>query len=316
MRRTFLKTTVSFAALSFGVAALAGLGATSQPAAPTAPAAPGVKASPRNSVAADALGLTLGTQAWTFRDRTTFETIDIAAELGLTNIELFAGQSLSPEHKDVKVGPGMAKEHLDALKKKLGERKITASSFGVVGFSTKEEDARAKFEFAKAMGMGAISCEPEFEAWDMVEKLAVEYNIRLAVHNHPKPSRYWSPDIVLEHVGKRAKLIGACADTGHWPRSGLTAVEQLKKLEGRIIELHFKDVAPEPGKPREYLDRPWGTGHGDAKAMMRELVRQGFKGVVLFEYENTEGKELEENVRKCVAFFDSAAAEILKEQRK
>jgi len=50
--------------------------------------------------------------------------------------------------------------------------------------------------------------------------------------------------------------------------------------------------------------------------MMRELVRQGFKGVVLVEYENTEGKELEENVRKCVQFFDSAAAEILKEQRK
>ncbi|MBL8762268.1 MAG: sugar phosphate isomerase/epimerase, partial [Phycisphaerae bacterium] len=99
-------------------------------------------------------------------------------------------------------------------------------------------------------------------------------------------------------------------------RSGLTAVEQLTKLEGRVIELHFKDVAPVPGKPREYLDRPWGTGHADAGAMMRELVRQKFKGVVLVEYENTEGKELEENVRKCITFFDSAAAEILKEQGK
>lgn len=314
MRRTFLKSVVSLAALSLAAAAFAGLAETAQPAK-QAPA-PGAKASPRNSAAADALGLSLGTQAWTFRDRTAFEAIDIAADLGLTNIELFTDQPLSPEHKDVKVGPGMAKEHMDALKKKLADRRVVASSFGVVGFSTKEEDARAKFDFAKAMGMGVISCEPEFEAWDMVEKLAVEYNIRLAVHNHPKPSKYWSPDIVMEHVGKRSKLIGACADTGHWPRSGLTAVEQLKKLEGRIVELHFKDVAPESGKPGEYLDRPWGTGHGDAKAMMRELVRQGFKGVVLVEYENTEGKELEENVRKCVAFFDSAAAEILKEQGK
>lgn len=313
MRRTFLKSVVSLAALSLAAAAFAGL-ATSQPAK-QAPA-PAAKPAPRNSAAADALGLSLGTQAWTFRDRTAFEAIDIAADLGLTNIELFTDQALSPEHKDVKVGPGMAKEHMDALKKKLADRKVVASSFGVVGFKKDEGDARAKFEFAKAMGMGAISCEPEFDAWDMVEKLAVEYNIRLAVHNHPKPSRYWSPDIVLEHVGKRSKLIGACADTGHWPRSGLSPVDQLKKLEGRIIELHFKDVAPEAGKPGEYLDRPWGTGHGDAKAMMRELVRQGFKGVVLVEYENTEGKELEENVRKCVSFFDSAAAEILKEQRK
>ena len=28
---------------------------------------------------------------------------------------------------------------------------------------------------------------------------------------------------------------GACADTGHWPRSGLVAVDCLKKLEGRKI---------------------------------------------------------------------------------
>ncbi|MFO0835890.1 MAG: sugar phosphate isomerase/epimerase [Phycisphaerales bacterium] len=314
MRRTFLKSVVSLAALSLVATAFAGLAATSQPAK-QAPA-PGAKASPRNSAAADALGLSLGTQAWTFRDRTAFEAVDIAADLGLTNIELFTDQTLSPEHKDVKVGPGMAKEHMDALKKKLADRKVVASSFGVVGFKKDEVDARAKFEFAKAMGMGAISCEPEFDAWDLVEKLAVEYNIRLAVHNHPKPSRYWSPEIVLEHVGKRSKLIGACADTGHWPRSGLSPVDQLKKLEGRIVELHFKDVAPESGKPSEYLDRPWGTGHADAKAMLRELVRQKFKGVVLVEYENTEGKELEENVRKCVAFFDSAAAEILKEQGK
>ncbi len=309
MRRTILKSAVTLAAL----VAFAGLAALAQPASPAAPAA---KPAPRNSAAADALGLSLGTQAWTFRDRTAFEAIDIAADLGLTNIELFTDQALSPEHKDIKVGPGMAKESMDALKKKMAERKVVASSFGVVGFKKDEADARAKFGFAKSMGMGAISCEPEFDAWDMVEKLAVEYNIRLAVHNHPKPSRYWSPEIVLEQVGKRSKLIGACADTGHWPRSGLTAVEQLKKLEGRIVELHFKDVAPEAGKPGEYLDRPWGTGHGDAKAMLRELVRQGFKGVVLVEYENTEGKELEENVRKCVAFFDSAAAEILKERGK
>lgn len=306
MRRTILKSAVTLAAL----VAFAGLAALAQPASPAA------KPAPRNSAAADALGLALGTQAWTFRDRTAFEAIDIAADLGLTNIELFAGQELSREHKDIKVGPGMAKESMDALKKKLAERKVVASSFGVVGFKKDEADARAKFEFARAMGMGAISCEPEFDAWDMVEKMAVEYNIRLAVHNHPKPSRYWSPEIVLEQVGKRSNLIGACADTGHWSRSGLSPVDQLKKLEGRIVELHFKDVAPEAGKPGEYLDRPWGTGHGDAKAMLRELVRQGFKGVVLVEYENTEGKELEENVRKCVAFFDSAAAEILKEKGK
>lgn len=301
MRRSTLTTAVTLSSLL----ALAGMSAFARPE----PAA-----APRDHAAADALGLTLGTQAWTFRDRTAFETVDIAATLGLTTIEFYPDQELSPDHKDVKVGPGMPDDLREALKKKLADNHITANSFGVVGFSTDERDARAKFDFAKSMGMSTISCEPEPEAWDMVEKLATEYQIRLAVHNHPKPSRYWSPDIVLRSVGTRSKLLGACADTGHWPRSGLTAIEQLKRLKGRIIELHFKDVAPSQPDGREYLDQPWGTGHNDAKGMMRELVRQHFKGVVLVEYENTQGKELEDNVRKCIAFFDSAAAEILKEQ--
>lgn len=309
MRPTIFKSTITLAAL-FALAGVAAFGPRDGASRADQSAGP---AGPRNSAAADSLGLTLGTQAWTFRDRTAFEAIDIAADLGLTNIELYPEQKLSPEHKDIEIATNMPTEFREALKKKLRDRNVVASSFGVVRFKSDEKDARAKFDFARSMGMTAISCEPEPDAWDMLERLAVEYNIRLAVHNHPKPSRYWNPDIVLEHVAHRSGLLGACADTGHWPRSGLTPVDQLKKLEGRIIELHFKDVAPDPAKPGEYLDRPWGTGHGDAKAMLRELVRQNFKGVVLVEYENTEGKELEENVRKCVAFFDSAAAEIAKE---
>lgn len=265
------------------------------------PASPEPK--PRDHSAADKLGWELGTQAWTFRDRTAFEAIDTAHTLGLTCIELFPGQDLSKDMPGVKVGPDLTKEQRDALKAHLKAAGIRANSFGVVGFNTDEAAACKTFDFAKDMGMQTISAEPEPEAWDLVEKLADEYKINIATHDHPKPSRYWDPQIVLDAVKNRSKRLGSCADTGHWTRSGLNNVDCLKKLEGRVIELHFKDITDDK-------DQPWGTGNGNARAVLVELKRQNFKGVILVEYETGSGPELEANVLKCIAFFDQTAAEL------
>ncbi|MEK6701126.1 MAG: sugar phosphate isomerase/epimerase [Planctomycetota bacterium] len=275
------------------------------PTAPT-PAAPAPFV--RKPEAAMKLGWTLGTQAWTFRDRTLFETIDTAKRFGLTHIEFFNGQKLSKETGDVKVGPELSKEHRDLLKKKFKDNTITANSYGVIGISKDEKAARANFDFAKDMGLVTISCEPEPDALDLASKLADEYKINLAIHDHPKPSRYWNADIVLDAIKGRSSRMGACADTGHWTRSGLTTIEQLKKLEGHIIELHFKDVAT--GADKSMKDKPWGTGDGSAKEMLAELKRQNFKGVILVEYEDGSGPELEANVAKCIDWFDKTAAEL------
>ena len=87
----------------------------------------------------------------------------------------------------------------------------------------------------------------------------------MAIHDHPKPSHYWNPDTVLEAVKGRTPLMGACADTGHWLRSGLTPLDCIKKLEGRIISFHFKDLN-KPGNDAH--DVPWGTGVCDVPGML------------------------------------------------
>lgn len=259
----------------------------------------------RDDAAAEKLGWRLGVQAWTFRDRTAFEAIDTAAKLGLKYIELYPGQSLARNHEDVKVGPDMTDAQRDSLVKHLAEAKVKAISFGVVGFNANEAEARKIFEFAKKLGLENLSCEPEPDACELVDKLCNEYGINAAIHNHPKDSRYWNPDTVLGAIKGRSKRMGSCSDTGHWPRSGLVPVECLKKLEGHIIELHFKDIADDK-------DQPWGTGKGDARAMLAELKRQGFKGLVDIEYEDGAGAELEANVARCIEFFDVTARELAK----
>ena len=83
--------------------------------------------------------------------------------------------------------------------------------------------------------MEFITCEPALNDWDLVEKLAEQYGIKISVHNHPQPSDYWNPDNLLQAIAGRSKLIGSCADVGHWRREGLNQLDCLKKLEGRLI---------------------------------------------------------------------------------
>lgn len=277
-----------------------------QPA--TTPAAPSAS-KPRDDAAAESLGWKLGVQAWTFRDRTTEEAIDTARSLGIKYMQLYQGQVVSKSKPDVKVGPEMSEADRNDLKKKLRDAGIDAMSFGVVGFKNEEASARKMFEFAQAMGFKTIAAEPDEDAWSIIEKLADEFDIRVACHDHPKPSRYWNPETVLASIKGRSKRLGACADTGHWKRSGLDPVQCLHSLKGHIFELHFKDIA-------DNKDRPWGTGSCNAKAMLEALRAQDFKGCVFIEYEDGAGKELDANVAKCVEFFDATAREVAGAKRK
>lgn len=284
-----------FAALAFSALAVPLAAQDATAAAPTAA---------RDDTAAEKLGWQLGVQAWTFRDRTAFEAIDTAHALGLRYIELFPGQKLGPDSGDAKVATDMKPELRQALQAKLAAAGVKALAFGVCGMSKDEAEARKTFEFAKAMGLASISCEPDPDAWDAAGKLADEYGIRVACHNHPKPSHYWNPQTVLDAVKDRSPQLGSCSDTGHWPRSGIDAVQALHLLAGRIRSLHFKDIAPADAKGE---DKPWGTGKGKAHEMLAELHRQGFRGLISIEYETGAGAELEANVRKCIAFFDDEA---------
>jgi sugar phosphate isomerase/epimerase len=214
--------------------------------------------------------------------------------------------TLSKDNK-VKTSHALTDELRGQMKKKLQDAGIKAGSYGVVGVPAKEEDARKVFAFAKEMGVSAINCEAKPDQLAMLDKLTEEFGVCIALHNHPKPSTYWDADTVLKAVEGRSKRIGSCADTGHWKRSDADPLECLKKLKGRIISLHFKDVIE---AAKGWNDTPWGAGKCDAKGMLAELKEQGFKGVFGIEYEHGAGQALLDDVAKCIRFFDQTAAEL------
>lgn len=256
---------------------------------------------------AEKLGWRLGCQAYTFNRFTFYEAVQKNAAVGLKVIEAYPGQRLSDNGPEGSFGLEMSPQVRRQVLGYLADHDIQLVNFGVVGLPNNEAGSRAVFEFAKDMGIETIVSEPGFDALDLIEELADEYEIDVALHNHPRPSRYWDPQTVLEASRDRSSRLGACADTGHWMRSDIKPVEAVRQLEGRIISFHFKDLNRYGGGAH---DVPWGTGQADVPAILRECHRQGFQGVFAVEYEHNWLESLPE-IAESVKFFDKVAADIL-----
>lgn len=248
-------------------------------------------------------GVKLGCAAYSFNRLTFTETIEQVKALELDTIEAFTWQRLSPEKPKVQTGPAMSADDRKELKQRLADVNVKLASCYCQALAT-EDICRRTFDYAKEMGIEILVAEPPFEAYDLLEKLCDEYQIRLAVHNHPAPSKYWDPDTLLGLVKGRSPRIGACADTGHWVRSGLNPVEVLKKFEGRLISLHLKDISDSGGKKAECV--PWGTGKGQIAAILQELGRQAFKGLIAIEYEPYSPASFDK-IAECIAYYNRTA---------
>ncbi len=257
----------------------------------------------------ESLGWKLGTQSYSFRMFTFEEALNKADSIGIKYVQGFPNQ---------KIGAGiegtmdyhMPASKRDSVLQLLKSKGIAILSYGVVTPNT-ENDWIQLFEFAKGMGLKQFASEPDPKFMSLVSTLADQYKVNVAIHNHPRPSRYWSPDTLIKYTAGYSKRLGACADIGHWVRSGLDPVQMMKKLQGRIFELHMKDLhekpsaeytafqmsRPAPGQggqvqganrpqpPAGPHDVPWGTGISNIKGVLQELKRQHFKGPIFAEYE-------------------------------
>jgi sugar phosphate isomerase/epimerase len=223
----------------------------------------------------------LGVQLWTFRMFTMTEALQKVDSCGIKYVEAFWGQALGGDNKDT-FGISMTQAGRDKLKDLLKSHNIQMVAMGVIAPGTKQEWIDA-FKLAKEFNLSYITAEPRKNMWDMVDSLAGVYSIKIAIHDHPKPNAYSSPDSVVAAM-KGHPNIGDCADVGHWSRNGLDPVECLKKLEGHVYGVHLKDII-EYNNPHA-ADTVVGKGVIKFAPIFAELKRQNFKGMFSIEHES------------------------------
>jgi sugar phosphate isomerase/epimerase len=221
-------------------------------------------------------GLKLGIASYTFRKFSLDQAIAMSKEAGAGCV------SLKDVHLPYKSTPAERKE----AREKVEAAGLVLISGGVIYMKNNEEEIRGFFEYAKDAGMPTMVCSPDVDALDTVEKMAKEYNIRIAIHNHgPGDKKYPSPLDVLRLVKDRDEHLGLCMDVGHTVRLGQDPVEAIHQCAHRLYDFHIKDeteAAPK-GKPTEV-----GLGVIDIVGVLKALVEQHYAYHVGLEYEAKE----------------------------
>jgi L-ribulose-5-phosphate 3-epimerase len=254
------------------------------------------------------LGWQVSVQLYTYRRFPLFEALDKVAALGIRHIEPLTALKVDSKRPDVRANEDMPADMRKELKAMLAERGMFLSSIFAT-FGGKPDQARRLFDFCKEMGTGTIVAEPPADALDMIEQLCVEYRINVAFHNHARgQSPYWKPEQVLAACQNRTERMGACADAGQWARSGLDPVASLRKLSGRIVSFHLKDIAKrnDPGS----RNTVFGEGEGDFANVLKELKRLGYRGLTTIDFEH-DTPALQEDMARNVAFVEAQATKLL-----
>ncbi len=240
--------------------------------------------------------LHLGIQLYSLRNFPVDKALQHAKDLGFEQVEFYSGM----------MPLDASKERILQIVKMTKDHGLTISAHGVNHFGKDDAANRKIFEFAKTAGIKTISADPDPDSFDSLNGLVKEYDIRIAIHNHGPTHRYNKALDVLRAVEKHDVRIGACADLGHYIRSGERPTEVIRLLKGRLYGIHLKDFAEMKDQTHGVI---LGKGHLKCDEVFAALEQVGFPedGALSLEYEENPDNPIAE-IRECVAVAKKALA--------
>jgi sugar phosphate isomerase/epimerase len=242
-------------------------------------------------------GLKLGIASYSFRKFTLDQAIAMTKQTGLKYINL----------KEVHLPINSSAADCAAAAAKIKEAGLTLTGGGVIYMKKDEHQIRQIFEYARNAGMPTIVCSPEPDALDIVESMAKEFDLRVAIHNHgPSDKKYPSPLDVLKMVEHRDARLGICMDVGHTVRLGEDPVEVISQCKPRLYDFHIKDINQPNAKGH---DMEVGKGIIDIVGIFRTLTAMKFSGHIGLEYEANGDAPLP-GVMESVAYMHGVLAAI------
>jgi sugar phosphate isomerase/epimerase len=243
-------------------------------------------------------GFKMGVALYSFNHYSFKKSLDLADSCGVKYVEGFSFHKLGEGFGDITMD-GLDKTNIALMKTMLLKKHLVMASM-YAGGANSLAGWKKYFELARELHLQYLVCEPGRRQWNMIDSLAGVYHIKIAIHDHVRPSPYWHPDSVLA-IAKGHPNIGACADIGHWANSGLDPVKCLKILDGHIISLHLKDV------DQANNDVVPGKGIIDFAGIVKELKRQHFNGIIDVECEHNMDNNVQD-VKAAVDYVNQVAA--------
>jgi sugar phosphate isomerase/epimerase len=218
----------------------------------------------------------LAIQSWCFRGfRTNEEVIDALKACGVSNVELCV-KHVAPQDEE-------RPEKLQAVIDLYRDRGIAITSYGQYVFDKDEAAARRVVAFARMAGFDALTADYRPGGLEVAERLAAEYDVKIALHNHGRRHRHGASWVIEEILENSSPNIGLCLDTAWAIDSGEDPVEMARRFADRLFGVHVKDfIFDRAGKSEDVVV---GQGNLDLPALLDTLREIGFAGYFTLEYE-------------------------------
>jgi sugar phosphate isomerase/epimerase len=226
----------------------------------------------------------------------------------LTPAEEARRASARAELRKWRMSPPTAK--IRALRAMFDEAKISVSLVKfpqLGGVEMTDEEIHYCFQFAKAMGARALTCEPPLSQTKRLAKFADQHDMVVGFHNHSNVTSVeaFGRTGAWEQAFFYSPKFWANVDVGHFTAgNGFPPTEFIREYHHRITSLHLKD------RKINGPNVPWGQGDTPLTEILRLLKRERYNipATIELEYPIPEGSTVMDELARCVKFCRDAVA--------
>jgi sugar phosphate isomerase/epimerase len=236
-------------------------------------------------------GVMIGSQSYSFRDRSLDACIAAFIDIGIGYCEL------SVDHVQPK-DPDQAKK----VRRKFDDAGIVLYAFA---YNIRDEwtDAEIEngFQMAQAMGLNKITCTTRVSTTARIDPLAEKYKIYVGMHNHDstKENEFATPGSFAKAMEGRSGYIKINLDIGHFTAANFDPVSFIDQHHADILTLHIKDRKKDHGP-----NMPFGEGDTNIKGVLELLKTKRYPIPAMIEFEyGKPGMDSVVEVRKCFEYM-------------
>ncbi len=216
----------------------------------------------------------LAVATYSLRKFSRSQAIDIVKSLGIQYVNI----------KSFHMPYYLSADDLKAARAEFEKAGLQIAAGGNISLKSDDKDELERyFKYAKAAGMPVMVCAPKHSNLAAIEKLAIQYDMKMAIHNHGPEDRYYpAASDVMKRVKDMDPRMGLCVDVGHTVRTGADILEEIDGAWSRIYDFHIKDLADFSDKRSQV---PVGEGKMPVAAIFSMLKKRKYAGVVGIEFE-------------------------------